>query len=72
LTYICVKCQTKWKTNDTESIFSSGLCKKCLKESLTPLYRKRQLKEGNFDCFGRAGKTCNQEKCKYKDLCLNE
>jgi hypothetical protein len=73
-TYVCVKCQKRWKidNDDKDPMPSGSLCKKCLREALIPTYRKRQLKEGNFDCFGKADKTCDQDGCKYREICLME
>lgn len=70
--YICISCKKTWSIDngDMKSIASGGLCKSCLKESLASLYRKRQLEEGNFDCFGKATDYCDQLQCKYRDLCL--
>lgn len=48
----CVKCGIVFGEGsgpDIDGRYSSGLCASCLKEVLTPLYRKRQTAEGNFD-----------------------
>ena len=29
-----------------------------------------QRAEGNFDCFGSANDYCDQEKCRFRSLCL--
>ena len=70
--YLCVKCKKTWENanGDSDLTPSGTLCKPCLKESLVPLYRKRQLKEKSFDCFGKAAHYCDQSLCKYKELCL--
>ncbi len=34
------------------------------------MIHKKQLKEGNFDCFGKAGAYCDQSTCKYKQWCI--
>ncbi len=70
--YLCVKCGKKWtiENGDRDPSPNGTLCRPCLKETLVPLYRKRQLKEGNFDCFGKAIDYCDQLQCKYRDLCL--
>ncbi|GLI35358.1 hypothetical protein DAMNIGENAA_27910 [Desulforhabdus amnigena] len=68
----CIRCQITWGEGNPEiEGYSHGLCKYCLKEALTPLYRNRQTKEGNFDCFGKACGFCDQYTCKYRDLCLS-
>ena len=47
-----------------------GLCGFCLKTCLIPIYRRRQLSEGNFDCFGKATHYCDQLTCSYRTMCL--
>ena len=71
--YRCIKCRKSWEieNGDTDSTPSGSLCKPCLKESLVPIYRKRQSLEKNFDCFGKAIGYCDQFQCKYRGLCLN-
>ncbi len=71
-TYRCVKCGTNWtiENGDDDTKMSGGLCNTCLKNCLMGLYRKRQLAEGNFDCFGKATTYCDQLRCKYMNLCL--
>lgn len=68
----CIRCDVIWGEGgpDTDGCYSSGLCTTCIKEALTPLYRKRQLNEGNFDCFGRACGYCDQFNCKYYKPCV--
>jgi hypothetical protein len=67
----CIKCQVTWGTgNPEEEGYSHGLCKACLRETLTPTVRRKQIREGNFDCFGRAVCDCDQMACKYRDVCL--
>jgi hypothetical protein len=71
--YQCIRCMTIWgEGNPAEEGFSHGLCKPCLRESLTTTVRRRQLREGNFDCFGRAVDYCDQMTCRYRDVCLCE
>lgn len=72
--HVCIKCKRSWTTDngDLDPIPSGALCTSCLKECLTPLYRKRQLREGNFDCFGKAEYYCDQGQCKYRNLCVKE
>jgi hypothetical protein len=69
--YQCIKCQVTWGNEEPgENYYSHGLCLPCLKETITPLYRKRQKAEGYFDCFGKAWGYCDQNDCKYRGLCL--
>ena len=72
--YVCIRCKQSWAIDDgdLDPMPSGSLCEPCLKESLTPLYRKRQLGEGNFDCFAKAEYYCDQYKCKYRKLCVKE
>lgn len=71
--YQCFRCRATWGEGEPElEGYSHGLCARCLKDALTPLYRKRQLQEGNFDCFGRASVFCDQYACKYRQTCLEK
>ncbi|MFA5090352.1 MAG: SAP domain-containing protein [Candidatus Omnitrophota bacterium] len=38
----------------------------------TELIRSIQRKEGNFDCFGTAGGSCNQLSCCWREGCLEK
>ena len=67
--YECVKCGKRWGRGKGD--VSHGLCRKCLKDCLTPTYRRRQLRENNFDCFGKCTGYCDQTECKYRHLCLD-
>jgi hypothetical protein len=67
----CIKCQVTWGEGDPEAEgYSHGLCLTCLRETLLPTVRRRQLREGYFDCFGRATCYCDQQQCKYRQVCL--
>lgn len=74
--YQCINCKCKWATNgddvniETKEI-SHGLCKECLSIRLLHIYRTKQLKEGNFDCYGKSNGYCDQKKCLYRELCMN-
>ena len=69
--YQCIRCMVTWGEGVPERDgYSHGLCAACLKEALTPLYRSRQAREGNFDCFGRACGFCDQDACTYREICL--
>jgi hypothetical protein len=70
--YQCIKCLVTWgEGNPEDDGYSHGLCLICVKEALAPLYRKRQIEEGNFDCFARSAGYCDQSACKYRGLCLD-
>lgn len=70
--YQCIRCLATWGDSgpDHDEYYSHGLCSPCLREALAPIYRKRQLAEGNFDCFGKALDYCDQRACKYREVCL--
>jgi len=69
--YVCVNCKKEWREiAPEEEGFSHGLCSSCLKKALIPIYRDRQKKEGNFDCFGTSLGYCDQGACKYRPVCL--
>jgi len=70
----CMKCGKEWK-KETEKDwspddFTSSLCNPCFREVVAPTIRRKQLKEGNFDCFGRTTDYCDQLECKYRTFCL--
>ena len=72
----CIKCGREWEKDSSidwgpEDI-SSSFCNSCYVEIATPLIHRRQLREGYFDCFGKADIFCDQDKCKYRPQCLNE
>ncbi len=68
--YQCIRCKKIWGMGDEEEYFSHGLCKSCARILLMHTVRKKQLREGNFDCFGRATNFCDQYECKYRSVCL--
>jgi hypothetical protein len=66
-------CNTIWRVEGVEGTDNShGLCPTCAKQQFIPIFRKRQLREGNFDCFARAAGYCDQTNCFYRSLCLAE
>lgn len=71
----CIKCGKEWEKDSVipwgPEDYSSSLCAVCFKEVAGPLIHKKQLQEGNFDCFGKAGVYCDQFDCKYRQWCLN-
>ena len=70
----CVKCGKEWEKASLISWgpddISSSLCDPCFREVISPIIRKRQIKEGNFACFGEAGTDCEEPECKYRQWCL--
>lgn len=71
----CIKCGKEWQKDSVicweSSDCSSSLCQSCFVEVISPLIRKKQLLEGNFDCFGKAQNFCDQVDCKYRQWCLS-
>jgi hypothetical protein len=69
-----MKCEKEWTK---ESIipwgpddFTSSLCDPCFREVIAPIIHRKQIKEGNFDCFGKAEAHCDQPDCRYREWCL--
>lgn len=72
MTFKCVQCGTTWTKGEESTSYSHGFCRDCARVLLTPTIRKKQLREGNFDCFGKAGWYCDQVTCKYRSVCLKK
>lgn len=66
----CIKCGKEWEKISPFPGITSSFCTKCFMEVITPIVHKRQLREGNFDCFGSAVSYCDQFLCKYKGICI--
>lgn len=70
----CIRCHKEWEKTSTISHGPNGvsgsLCKSCFLEVVAPTIRKKQLEEGNFDCFGKAGAYCDQADCRHRSWCL--
>lgn len=70
----CVKCGREWEKDSVvlwgPEDFSSSFCNACFIEIASSVIHKKQLREGNFDCFGKAGEYCDQLGCKYRRWCL--
>jgi hypothetical protein len=70
----CIKCGKEWLKDSKISWgpedISSSLCDVCFREAISPIIHKKQLEEGNFDCFGKAADYCDQSACKYRQWCL--
>lgn len=71
----CIKCGTEWKKECSvcwgPEVFTSSLCDPCFREVIIPVIRRKQLHEGNFDCFGKAGSHCDRFECRYHRWCLS-
>lgn len=70
--YVCIRCSVEWIVNDGDDnlIPSHGTCFNCMKDGLIPIYRSRQRRENNPDCFGKAEGYCDQPKCLYYSICV--
>lgn len=67
----CIVCLAEWN-KPTGHIWgpddvSSSLCAPCGRSVLSKLIHRKQLLEGNWDCFGTAGGYCDQLGCKYRE-----
>jgi hypothetical protein len=71
----CIKCHKEWEKASSiiwgPDDISSSLCDACFREVASPIIHKKQLKEGNFDCFAKADAYCDQFGCKYRQWCLH-
>lgn len=68
----CLVCLTEWNKPTRHSWgpddVSSSLCAPCGRSVLTPIIHKKQLREGNWDCFGTVlSGYCDQLGCKYRE-----
>ena len=74
MTVRCLKCGKEWQKESVVAWgpddVSSSLCCDCFIEVISPIIHKKQLREGNFDCFGKANGYCDQFQCKYRRWCL--
>ena len=70
----CMRCGKEWEKDSEISWgpddISSSLCNACFKKAISPIIHRKQLREGNFNCFGTAGAYCDQSECKYMQWCL--
>jgi hypothetical protein len=70
--FACIRCPETWGEGNPEAEgYSHGLCLNCLRETLTPTVRRRQLREGFHDCFARATEKCARAGCKYWEVCCS-
>jgi hypothetical protein len=71
----CIKCGKEWEKGSAipwgDDDYSSSLCRLCFIEVASPTIHRKQLHEGNFDCFGKGGAYCDQLQCKYRQWCLH-
>jgi hypothetical protein len=69
-----MKCGKEWTKESTirwgPDDFTSSLCDACFQDVIAPIIHKKQRKEGNFDCFGKADAYCDQPDCRYREWCL--
>jgi len=70
----CIQCGKEWEKESWiawgPNDISSSLCLACFVAVASPLIHRKQLLEGNFDCFGKAEGYCDQPLCKYRKWCL--
>ena len=66
MTYICIKCETKWTIGKPTAEVSGGLCDSCI----TQYVRRKQISQGFHDCFRRATAICARPECSYFWHCL--
>ena len=43
---------------------------KTARKNKQELIREIQRAEGNFDCFGSAKDYCDQQECRFREMCL--
>ncbi len=72
----CIKCGKEWEKDTVipwgPDDFTSSFCYRCFRELISHVIHRKQIKEGNFDCFGKASVYCDQFACKYRELCLSK
>jgi hypothetical protein len=72
----CIKCGEEWEKSTFipwgPDDYTSSFCNTCFRELISHVIHRKQLKEGNFDCFGKASVYCDQSACKYRELCLSK
>lgn len=70
----CIRCQKEWSKpspiTQSEHNITSSLCTACFREVAAQTIHRKQLREGNFDCFAKADAYCDQNACKYRLWCL--
>ena len=68
----CVRCdRIMGEVGQPDPFCTDGLCGACLQICVSPTIHRKQLAEGNFDCFGKAlDGYCDQSECKYRRYCL--
>ena len=70
----CIQCKKEWQKEtpvhwDVDQ-YSSSLCNTCFIEVASGVIKRKQRREGNFDCFATAETYCDQAGCKYRRWCL--
>jgi hypothetical protein len=72
LIYECIICGSNWiepVETPSEGV-SSGICPRCFREQYGDKVRRRQIREGAFDCFARSINFCDQVECCFRFACL--
>jgi hypothetical protein len=70
----CIKCGKEWEKDTVipwgPDDYTSSFCNACFRELISHVIHRKQRKEGNFDCFGKARVYCDQFACRYRELCF--
>ena len=73
MTVKCLKCSKTWVKGCafpwSHTDVTASLCPKCFKPLMIEVIKRKQRKEGNFDCISSWNGWCDQLRCKYRDLC---
>jgi hypothetical protein len=72
----CIVCGTEWTKESSidwgPDHISSSLCTRCFVQVASATIHKKQLKDGNFGCFGKAEGYCTHWNCRYARWCLHK
>jgi hypothetical protein len=70
----CIRCNREWEKETPvdwkADQYTSSLCDACFVEVASEVIKRKQRREGNFDCFATADTYCDQVTCKYRRWCL--
>lgn len=71
---VCINChKTFGNGSDDIKTHTGSICDECMelcKQRLIDMFRSRQIKEGNPDCFFRSFGYCDNINCVYYDACV--
>jgi hypothetical protein len=64
LAVVCINCNKTWEKDSViawgPDDYTGSLCDSCFVKVISPLIHRKQLKEGNFECFGKTRDFCDQ------------